>query len=260
MRYFLELSYNGSRYHGWQCQPNAISLQSTIEGALSKILRITTPIVGAGRTDTGVHAHQMFAHFDTGIEIQDKSRFLLSLNSMTGKDIYLKDLIKVSDEAHARFDAIERTYKYFVSFNKNPFFNDFFWKSPSCLDIDAMNEASDILISNDDFTSFAKLHSDTKTNICDVREAKWSSIEEDKEAQEFIGTLDNGIVFTITADRFLRNMVRSIVGTLVEVGRHKLTMQQFKEIISQKNRCAAGTSMPAQALFLWSVKYPYLNT
>ncbi|MCH5234277.1 MAG: tRNA pseudouridine(38-40) synthase TruA [Muribaculaceae bacterium] len=256
MRYFIELAYNGASFHGWQAQPNAVSVQSTIEEALSKILGKTTPITGAGRTDTGVHARQMFAHFDTDFDIDDQKRFLLSLNSLVGKNIAIKKICRVKDDSHTRFDAIEREYKYFIAFQKNPFLKDFCWYSPSHFDIDSMNEAAEILIHTKDFTSFAKLHSDAKTNICDVRKAIWLPVKQDSEALQFLGNLNDGIVFTISADRFLRNMVRAIVGTLVDVGRHKISIEKFKKIIEEKDRCSAGTSMPANALFLWRISYP----
>lgn len=257
MRFFLELSYNGGAFHGWQSQPNAVSVQSVLEEALSKILGKETPIVGAGRTDTGVHARQMFAHFDVENEIIDTSRFLVSLNSLVGRNIAVSNLYQVDKDAHARFDATERTYKYFVTHRKSPFFKDYSLFSSAFLDLDKMNKASEILLDTKDFTSFAKLHSDAKTNICDVRKASWKKLEDDHEGKTFLGQLDNGIVFTITADRFLRNMVRAIVGTLVDVGRGKLSISQFMEIIQKKNRCSAGTSMPPQALFLWEIKYPF---
>ena len=259
MRYFLELAYNGSRFHGWQSQPNAVSVQSAIENALSTIFRQDLSITGAGRTDTGVHALQMYAHFDLSAPIDNESKCLLSLNSLVGKDINIRKIIKVKDDAHARFDATERTYKYFVSFSKNPFLKDFCWFSPSGLDFDKMNEASEILINTQDFTSFAKLHSDAKTNICNVKEAVWKPLSKDKEALDFIGSLNEGMVFTIKADRFLRNMVRAVVGTLVDVGKNKISLNEFKEIIEIKNRCSAGTSMPAHALFLWHISYPFLS-
>lgn len=259
MRYFLELAYNGGPFHGWQSQPNAVSVQSTIEKALSIILRENISITGAGRTDTGVNAKQMYAHFNPPQEITDSSRFLLSLNSMVGKDIEIKKLIPVHEEAHTRFDAIKRTYKYFITFNKNPFLKNLCWLSPSSLNMEMMNKASEILLGTKDFTSFAKLHSDAKTNICDVTEAFWCPLTEDMEAFEFLGNLNNGFVFTITADRFLRNMVRAVVGTLVEVGRGKLSIERFKNIIEEKNRSSAGTSMPAQALYLWHISYPFLT-
>lgn len=251
MRYFIRLSYNGAAFHGWQSQPNAISVQQCIEEALATILRHPTPITGAGRTDTSVHAREMYAHFDTDTEIADKRAFLNGLNRLCGHDIALLDLISVHSDAHARFDATSRTYKYFVTFEKSPFLSPLSWHSPSALDVEAMNEAARILLDTEDFTSFAKLHSDARTNICDVTHAEWS------EWHNSYGT--PGIVFTITADRFLRNMVRAVVGTLVDVGRRKLSLEGFREIIQKKNRCSAGTSMPPQALFLWRVEYPYIQ-
>lgn len=256
MRYFLKISYNGTSFHGWQSQPNATSVQQTLEEALTTVLRIPTDIVGAGRTDAGVHARCMYAHFDSEDLIRDKSRFLLSLNRLVGKDIAISDIFEVPDDSHARFDATERTYKYFVNYTKSPFLNPFcFTTSP--LDISLMNEAASILLETSDFTSFAKLHSDAKTNICDVREAHWDIIRQDSEP--FVALYGEGIVFTISADRFLRNMVRAIVGTLVEVGRRKITVEDFRNIIEKKDRCSAGTSMPAQALFLWDIKYPFFS-
>lgn len=257
MRYFLELAYNGSPFHGWQIQPNASSVQETLEKNLSIILREDIGVTGAGRTDTGVNAYQMYAHFDSLKTIEDHNRFLLSINSTVGKDIYIKNLFPTHDDAHARFDAIERTYKYFISFKKNCFLRDYFWCSSTSLNIDAMNSAAQLLLETKDFTSFAKLHSDSKTNICDVREAQWTFIKDDPEAMNFIGDLNDGIVFTISADRFLRNMVRAIVGTLVEVGKNKISISEFQNIIEDKDRCSAGTSMPARALFLWNIKYPF---
>lgn len=251
MRYFLKLSYRGAPFHGWQRQPNAISVQQTIEEALTTILRKETPVTGAGRTDTGVNARVMYAHFDTDDAIEDKKKFLLSLNRLCGHDIALEDLIEVSAEAHARFDATKRTYRYFVSFEKSPFLYPLCWHSPSQLDVAQMNKAAELMLETEDFTSFAKLHSDAKTNICHVTEAGW------EPWQNSFGT--PGIVFVISADRFLRNMVRAVVGTLVDVGRGKLSIEDFAGIIEQKDRCSAGTSMPGEALYLWDVEYPYIE-
>lgn len=248
MRYFLKLSYNGAPYHGWQSQPNSVSVQQTIEEALSVILRSETKIVGAGRTDTGVNARVMYAHFDAD-PIEDSRRFLLSINRLCGAFISVENLIEVPQDAHARFDATEREYKYFVTFDKSPFLAPFSWHSPSLLDVTAMNQAASALLKVNDFTSFAKLHSDARTNICDVREARWENWNNEYGV--------NGIVFTIRADRFLRNMVRAVVGTLVDVGRNKISLLNFERIIEDRNRCSAGTSMPPQALFLWDIKYPY---
>lgn len=263
MRYFLKFAYNGEKYHGWQTQPNAISVQEKIEEALSIVLRLPISVVGAGRTDAGVHAREMFAHFDFQYPIEDKHRLLLSINRLIGKDIAVYDIISVSNDAHARFDASERTYKYFVTYRKTPFLYPFCWHSPSHLNIDKMNEAASILLQVKDFTSFAKLHSDTKTNICDVRLAKWDNISNGANIADsqclFPDLISEGIVFTISADRFLRNMVRAIVGTLVDIGRNKLTVLEFCRIIEEKDRRSAGTSMPPQGLFLWQVKYPYID-
>lgn len=256
MRYFLRLAYNGEKYHGWQTQPNAVSVQQALEEALSIVFRFPLTVTGAGRTDAGVHAREMYAHFDLPESISDKRKILLSLNRLLGHDIAVYDIIDVDQEAHARFDATERSYRYFVSYRKSPFLYPFCWSSPSILDIDKMNNAAEILLHTEDFTSFAKLHSDAKTNICDVREAYWEQV--DSSDNKYPGLLEEGIVFSISADRFLRNMVRSIVGTLVDVGRGKLTIDDFRKIVYKKDRCAAGTSMPGNALFLWEIKYPYI--
>lgn len=244
-RYFMRLAYCGRTYHGWQIQPNAPSVQQTIEEALGKVLRRPTPITGAGRTDTGVNAAEMYAHFDYPGELPDKRKLLRSLNLMVGRDIAIYDITEVHLRAHARFDATSRTYKYFVNTTKNPFDWQLSWLAPSVPDMDKMNEAAAILLTVSDFTSFAKLHSDARTNICRVTEAYWSR-EGDR------------MVFTITADRFLRNMVRAIVGTLIDVGRGAISIDEFRDIIARRDRCAASTSMPGEALFLWKVTYPYI--
>lgn len=248
MRWFLRLSYNGTPFHGWQRQPNASSVQQALEEALSTILRHPVEIVGAGRTDTGVNARVMYAHFDSDAVIPDRRRFLTGLNRLVGRDIAVDDMFEVPADAHARFDATRRTYKYFVAYGKSPFLQACSWLSPSALDAEAMNRAARILVDTEDFTSFAKLHSDAKTNICRVDSAVWTPWQNDYGVP--------GIVFTISADRFLRNMVRAVVGTLVDVGRGKLDTSAFEEIIRRKDRCAAGTSMPPQALFLWDIEYP----
>lgn len=250
MRYFIELSYDGLPFHGWQRQPNAVSVQGVLEKSLSTIFRHDIEIVGAGRTDTGVHARKMYAHFDVDKPIDKEYEVIRSINRMCGKSIAVRRLIPVNCDAHARFDACERTYKYFVIYEKSPFLKDLSWWCPKELDVDLMNEAAELLLLTKDFTSFAKLHSDVKTNICDVRRAEWSVYENQYDIP--------GIVFTISADRFLRNMVRAVVGTLVEVGRRKITVNDFSGIINSLNRCNAGTSMPGEGLFLWDVKYPYI--
>lgn len=252
MRKFLKLAYDGTAFHGWQSQPNASSVQQTLEEALSTILRTPVQITGAGRTDTGVHARQMFAHFDVTTDeaarvLADRRRFLTGLNRLVGHDISVQDVIDVHDDAHARFDATSRSYKYFVALEKSPFLKGCSWHCSMPLDIALMNRAAALLLETDDFTSFAKLHSDAKTNICRVTEARW------EEWHNQFGV--PGLVFTITADRFLRNMVRAVVGTLVDVGRGKLDLEGFRNVITKKDRCAAGTSMPPQALYLWEVRY-----
>lgn len=243
-RYFMHLAYNGAPYHGWQRQPNACSVQEELEKALSTVLRQPIAVTGAGRTDTGVNARCMYAHFDAGKEIADTRRLVASLNSIVGRDIAVYSIVRVADDAHARFDATSRTYKYFIGKQKSPFGYHFAWTPPYTLDLEAMNAAAARLFDYTDFTSFSKLHTDVKTNNCRIDYARW-----DDEGDR--------LVFTVTADRFLRNMVRAIVGTLVDVGRHKITVEQFCQIIERKNRCEAGTSVPGNALFLWNITYPY---
>lgn len=243
-RYFLHLAYNGADYHGWQSQPNAITVQETVEKALSRVLRRQVAIVGAGRTDTGVNARSMYAHFDVDNEISDPQRLISALNSLVGRDIAIYGIRRVADDAHARFDAVARTYKYFVTTRKSPFDYRFAWNPPYRLDVDAMNAAAARLADYIDFTSFSKLHTDVATNNCRIYEARWTA-EGDR------------LTFTIKADRFLRNMVRAIVGTLVDVGRGKTSVDEFCRIIERKDRCAAGASVPGNALFLWQVDYPY---
>ena len=243
-RYFLHLAYNGADYHGWQSQPNAITVQETVEKALSMVLRRQVAIVGAGRTDTGVNARSMYAHFDVDNEIADPQRLISALNSLVGRDIAIYGIRRVADDAHARFDAVARTYKYFVTTRKSPFDYRFAWNPPYRLDVDAMNAAAARLADYIDFTSFSKLHTDVATNNCRIYEARWTA-EGDR------------LTFTIKADRFLRNMVRAIVGTLVDVGRGKTSVDEFCRIIERKDRCAAGASVPGNALFLWQVDYPY---
>lgn len=251
-RWFAEISYSGAGFCGWQRQPNSPSVQQTIEEALATVLRRPVPIVGAGRTDTGVNARVMWLHFDALCGEFEPESLLKSLNQLCGKRIAFRKIRKVRPDAHARFDALSRTYRYIVCFRKNPFLRELSWHCFSNLNMEAMNRAAASLTSTSDFTSFAKLHSDAKTNICKVTEARWSLLSEDSE----IRWPEEGMVFTITSDRFLRNMVRAVVGTLVDVGRGKLSAEDFKRIIDAKDRCAAGQSMPPQALYLWDIVYP----
>lgn len=251
MRYFLKLSFQGAEYHGWQIQPNDVSVQETIEKALAMVLRATTPITGAGRTDAGVNAMTMYAHFDSATPIVDVDLLKRSLNGILPQDIAIHDVIPVDAGAHARFDATARTYKYFAHTAKSALLRTMSWQCNPKLDFELMNEAAKHLLRYEDFTSFSKLHTDVKTNNCHVTHACW---------QRYNG-IDSHVeqwVFTITADRFLRNMVRAIVGTLVDVGMRKISVEEFCGIIEKKDRCAAGTSMPAHALYLWDVEYPYL--
>lgn len=244
-RYFMHLAYNGSPFHGWQSQPNAVSVQSTIEHALATVLRQPVPITGAGRTDAGVNAHMMIAHLDLPEDVVVTDKLLLSLNRLVGRDIAIYSLRQVHADAHARFDATERTYHYFAHTRKDPFTGALSWQAPYNLDFAKMNDAAKRLLGRRDFTSFSKLHTDVKTNICDLRRAEWQQVD------------DYNYRFVITADRFLRNMVRAVVGTLVDVGRGKITADDVSRILEQKDRCAAGVSMPGEALFLWNIKYDY---
>ena len=239
-RYFIYFSYNGQGYCGWQSQPNGVSVQSTLEGAVSLILRIETPVMGAGRTDAGVHAARMVAHFDAE-ELPEG--FAAKLNSVLPRDIAVERVVPVVAGAHARFDALSRTYHYFITPEKDPFFGGFSAKVHGVLDIEAMNKAAATLFEYEDFTSFSKLHTDVKTNNCRVMQA------------EFVPH-KKGWCFVIKADRFLRNMVRAIVGTLLDVGRGKLTIDGFRAVIEAKDRGKAGSSAPAQGLFLVDVDYP----
>ncbi len=242
-RYFIELAYNGTKYHGWQVQPNAKTIQADIEHALSTMCRECIAVVGCGRTDTGVHASYYVAHFDAMNGQLDDSNFIYKLNSFLSKDIVVYSIQKVSDDAHARFGAVERTYNYFINIQKNPFTQDGSWYYNKSLNVEEMNRVASLLLNYQDFTSFSKLHTDVKTNNCDVKFAQW---------QQF-GT---SLCFTVTADRFLRNMVRAIVGTLIEIGEGKKNEADFIQIIEAKNRAHAGRSVPAHALFLTDIKYP----
>lgn len=242
MRYFIELSYNGKAYHGWQNQPNAISVQEVIENALSKLLNRDMKIVGAGRTDSGVHAKQMFAHFDCVLKI-DGSDLKYKLNAFLPQDIAIRDIFEVTHDAHARFDAVSRTYLYRVAIEKNAFNFDSAYLMNKKLDLDLMNQAAKALLGHKDFQCFSKVHTDVKTYYCDVKEAKWEHME-------------NEFHFTIKADRFLRNMVRAIVGTLINVGLGKIAVEDLQSILASKNRSEAGYSVPAHGLYLTKIEYP----
>ena len=245
-RYFIELSYNGTNYHGWQLQKNAISVQEILNDRLSIILRQPIETTGCGRTDTGVHAKQFFAHFDfQSIDhrpwTMDKN-ILRSLNAILPDDIAVRDIFPVAADAHARFDAKLRTYEYYILFNKVPFKQGYSWELRDKPDIERMNEAAKIIMEYTDFSCFSKSNTQVKTNNCKISAAKW---------EETV----NGIVFRISADRFLRNMVRAIVGTLMMVGRNEIEPEEVRKIIESKNRSNAGTSVPACGLYLTEVKY-----
>ena len=246
-RYFIHLAYNGMNYNGWQTQPGLPTVQETLERALSTLLREKIAVVGCGRTDTGVHASDFYAHFDVsdecGVMSDECGNLVFKLNSFLPADIAIYDIFPVAGNAHARFDAVARTYQYHVSDRRLPFRQGQYCRIYYRPDIERMNEAARVLMEYEDFTSFAKLHTQVKTNICHLTKAEWT--EE-----------PDGWVFTIRSNRFLRNMVRSVTGTLLDVGRGKLSIEGLREIIEKKDRCAAGTSMPACGLFLTRVEYP----
>jgi tRNA pseudouridine38-40 synthase len=243
MRYFMELKYDGAAYCGWQRQPDMPTVQQTIETALSRLMRCPTEIVGAGRTDTGVNASYYVAHFDVAEEF-DCERIRFKLNMMLPSDIAIDSICRVADSAHARFDAREREYTYFISPSKSPFLRHSAWIYHVPLDVEAMNDAASKLLEFSDFTSFAKLNSNNKTNICRIMRAEWI-------------VRDDGVLcFTIRADRFLRNMVRSIVGTLVDVGRGRYTVADFVDIVAARDLSRSSAGAPAQGLFLSDVVYP----
>ncbi|MBT8261924.1 MAG: tRNA pseudouridine(38-40) synthase TruA [Bacteroidia bacterium] len=243
MRYFVDISFNGKNYHGWQIQPDALSIQEVLERTFSTFFRAEIKVAGAGRTDTGVHASQMVAHFDMNTEIEDMNEVIFRLNSFLPKDIAILDIYPVIDEAHARFDAIEREYQYGILFDKDPFRVDVAYQIHQMPDIEIMNQAAQLLLGHQDFQCFSRSNTDVKTYYCDVKEASW-------EYEDYF------LIFTIAADRFLRNMVRAIVGTLLDVGHGKITIEEFQEIIKSKDRTKAGASAPAHGLFLTRVEYP----
>ena len=242
MRFFIELSYNGKAYHGWQNQPNAISVQQVLEYALSKLLQEDINIMGAGRTDAGVHASQMFAHFDIEKSV-DIPTLLFKLNSFLPNDIAVHDIFQVNATSHTRFDAISRTYQYKIATKKNPFLVDYAYHVFFPMDIEKMNIACQILLQYNNFQCFSKSNTDIKTYHCIIKEAIWE-LDDDK------------LVFTITADRFLRNMVRAIVGTMLNIGLGKIETDALHQIIQSQNRSEAGYSVPANGLFLTKIIYP----
>ncbi|WP_245868061.1 tRNA pseudouridine(38-40) synthase TruA [Labilibaculum filiforme] len=243
-RYFIRLSYKGSNFHGWQIQPNASTVQEEVNKALSTVLNQAINVVGCGRTDTGVHASDFMAHFEVEESFEfDCEKLAFKLNRFLPYDIAINEIFRVKADAHTRFDAIARTYVYRITKRKNPFRKESHWQIQHVLDVAKMNDAAKILFEYIDFTSFSKLHTDVKTNNCKISKAEW------------LETADE-LVFTIKADRFLRNMVRAIVGTLVEVGRGKMDLAGFRKVIESKNRSNAGSSVPGHGLFLVKIEYP----
>lgn len=247
-RYFLSLSYKGTAYHGWQSQPNAIAVQEVLEKALKVFFRFDIETLGCGRTDSGVHASAFYAHLDLPFQIKvDRDKFLKSINSLLPSDVAVHDLISVHNDAHARFDATLRAYQYHIHFQKDPFKKDCSWLIKDELDLLQMQLAASIIKEYEDFGAFCKSNADNFTNICHIQKSEWEEIP-------------NGLIYHVSANRFLRNMVRAIVGTCVDVGKGKISAESMHKIIQSQNRSAAGASVPACGLFLTQVKYPYINT
>ncbi len=242
MRFFIDLAYDGATFHGWQKQPNACTVQETLETLLAKVFRTEVPVVGAGRTDTGVHAKQLIAHFDWHQEI-DAAHLIYKLNRMLPAAIAIKSIYRVKDDAHARFDALSREYKYYISLSKNPFTAAFSCLEQRSIKVDLMTKACAYLLNHRDFQCFSKVKTDVKTYNCTIEYAFW---EQDADQ----------LIFTIKADRFLRNMVRAIVGTLVEIGLQKRPVEDMQRILNSKDRCQAGKSIAAKGLFLTEIVYP----
>jgi tRNA pseudouridine38-40 synthase len=244
LRYFIFISYKGTSYHGWQIQPNSVTVQKLLDEALTTILAENISATGAGRTDTGVHAMFFCAHFDSiSSDLDSNKSFIYKLNRYLPKDIAVTSLRKVKPDANARFSVLSRTYQYYITREKDPFYDDTSWHLYGDINVKAMNDAAALLIKYSDFTSFARLHTNVKTNICKIYSAGW---EENR----------NLLIFTIKADRFLRNMVRSVVGTITEIGFGKMDLDKFEEIIKARDRCKAGKSAPAKGLFLSEIEYP----
>ena len=252
MRYFIQLSYDGTGYHGWQVQPNGVSVQEVLQKALSTLLRQPTEVTGAGRTDAGVHASMMVAHFDwpaahegEGCEEAplDCTQLTYKLNRLLPPDVAVQAVRPVGPEMHARFSATRRTYHYYIHTRKDPFLRGYSWQVNVPLDFALMNEAAQVLLEYSDFTSFSKTGTDVKTNICQLTEARWEQLKPGEWR------------FTVSANRFLRNMVRAIVGTLVEVGRHRMTISKMRHAIEAKDRQRAGESVPGHALYLTNIEY-----
>jgi tRNA pseudouridine38-40 synthase len=244
LRYFIKFSYNGTHYHGWQYQPNAATVQETLNKAMATILNSEIDLMGAGRTDTGVHAKTMYAHFDFEAAF-DAQSIVHKLNSYLPKDIAVLEIIAVHEHAHARFDATQRTYEYHINTFKDVFLHEQSWYYHQNLDVDLMNEAAQLLLGHTDFQCFSKVNTDVNTFNCTISEAYWRYE-------------NNALIFTISADRFLRNMVRAIVGTLINIGLHRISLDDLNAIIASKDRSEAGFSVPAHGLYLTEIKYDYI--
>jgi tRNA pseudouridine38-40 synthase len=243
-RYFIFISYKGTSYHGWQIQPNSVTVQKILDEALTRILNEKIATTGAGRTDTGVHALVFCAHFECdNTDLSTNKNLIYRLNRFLPKDISVSRILKVLPDAHARFSAVSRTYRYYISMAKDPFNEDSSWFLQGEIDVNLMNKACELLLNHSDFASFSKLHSDVKTNLCRIFSAEWNKA-------------DNRLIFTIRADRFLRNMVRAITGTMIDIGRGKTDLKEFEDIIRAKDRGRAGKSAPAKGLFLEQIEYP----
>lgn len=242
-RYFVKLSYDGTPFHGWQIQKNAKSIQQCLNEALSTVLRTNIYTIGCGRTDTGVHAKKFFAHFDIDTRISSPEDILFRANCILPKEIALSRIFEVEKDVHSRFTATSRTYEYHIANTKDPFAINRAYEYRESMDLTSMNSAANLMLEHKDFTSFSKLHSDAETNLCDIYHAHWEQSP-------------HGLKFEIKANRFLRNMVRAIVGTMIELGRGKINIDQFREIIEAKDRSKAGFSVPAQGLYLVDISYP----
>ena len=257
MRYFLCISYRGAGFSGWQIQENAHTIEAEVEKTLSTLLGETIDVVGAGRTDTGVNAKNFYAHFDSSSQelVSNPERIVYKMNAILPYGISVNSIIPVHEDAHARFDATSRTYKYYIHCSKDPFCESYSYFCKFDLDTDAMNRGAQFLLGKRDFSSFEKANGGNATSICEVTEARW------EEYTPVVAGSDSTkyLVFTITANRFLRNMVRAVVGSLVEIGRGKRDPEWIYELLDQKDRCAAGQSVPGHALFLTNVEYPYIE-
>ncbi len=247
-RYFIELAYKGTAYHGWQLQPNALAVQEVLNKALAVFFKENIETLGCGRTDAGVHATQFYAHFDLATILNDdeQKKFIKSINALLPQDISVSQIIDVKNDAHARFDANLRAYQYHIHFNKDPFKTDTSWLLKNNLALNDMQEAAQIILDYKDFGAFCKSNADNSTNICHIYQSEWEIIP-------------NGLIYHVKANRFLRNMVRAIVGTLVDVGKGKIKASDLHQIIQSQNRSVAGASVPACGLFLTQVQYPYIN-